>query len=87
MGTAAETPRATAELQRAERLRRLRGQPERHDGGSRDYWRDASPAEHARATIELSRYAERMAAQTGFFKDKDEPLPRLKPLRAPGTHA
>lgn len=40
-------------------------------------WRDASPAAHARAMIELSDYAERMAAQTGLGKDPAERFPGI----------
>jgi hypothetical protein len=49
-------------------------------------WRDASPAAHARAMIELSRYAERMAAQTGIGKDPDELFPGI-PKLSPGQKA
>lgn len=40
-------------------------------------WRNASPAAHARAMIELSDYAERMAAQTGLGKDPAERFPGI----------
>jgi hypothetical protein len=43
-------------------------------------WRDASPQEHARAMIELSDYAERMAAQTGLGKDPTERFPDIPKL-------
>jgi|GEM_PF-3061582 len=43
-------------------------------------WRDASPAAHARAMIELSDYAERMAVQTGLGKDPTERFPGIPKL-------
>lgn len=46
-------------------------------------WRNASPDAHARAMIELSRYAERMAAQTGLGKDPDERFPGIPRLSPP----
>jgi len=43
-------------------------------------WRGASPEAHAQAMIELSRYAERLAAQTGIGKDPDERFPGIPTL-------
>lgn len=43
-------------------------------------WREASPEAHARAMIELSGYAERMAAQTGLGKDPTERFPGIPKL-------
>lgn len=40
-------------------------------------WREASAEDHAQAMIELSRYAERMAAQTGLGKDPAERFPGI----------
>jgi hypothetical protein len=49
-------------------------------------WRNASPAAHARAMIELSGYAERMAAQTGLGKDPGERFPGIpEPSRGQKT--
>lgn len=67
------------ERERAERVRRLRGRLDGDADGSIEYWSNATPAEHARAMIELSRYAEKMSAQTGFRRDPYEKLPRLQP--------
>ena len=49
-------------------------------------WRNASAADHARAMIELSGYAERMAAQTGLGKDPAERFPGF-PKPSPGPKA
>lgn len=38
-------------------------------------WRQASPAAHAQAMIELSRYAEQMVLQTGIGKGSDDIFP------------
>ncbi len=40
-------------------------------------WREASAEDHAQAMIELSRYAERMVAQTGIGKDPGERFPGI----------
>lgn len=45
-------------------------------------WREASPAAHARAMIELSAYAGRMVAQTGLGKDPNERFPGI-PKQSP----
>jgi ferric-dicitrate binding protein FerR (iron transport regulator) len=50
-------------------------------------WRAASAEEHAQAMIELSRYAERMAAQTGLGKDPAERFPGIPEPPSPGQQA
>lgn len=63
------------ELSKAKRLQRFRGPLEANDRQTAEFWRRASAAAHAVATIELSDYAERMAAQTGIGKDPSEMFP------------
>lgn len=58
-------------------LARFLGPVEDRDAESIEFWRDASAEAHAQAMIELSRYAERMAAQTGLGKDPAERFPGI----------
>lgn len=58
-------------------LTRFLGPVEDRDAEVIERWRDASAEAHAQAMIELSRYAERMAAQTGFGKDPAERFPGI----------
>lgn len=44
------------------------------------HWRSAPASSHATAMIELSEYAEQMAAQTGLGKDPHEMFPGLPAL-------
>jgi hypothetical protein len=67
--------------QRAERLARFLGPLRDRDREVVAHWRTASPAAHAAAMIELSRYAERTARQTGIGKDPAERFPGFRPLR------
>lgn len=50
-------------------------------------WREASAEDHAQAMIELSRYAERMAAQTGHGKDPAERFPGIPEPGSPTQQA
>lgn len=50
-------------------------------------WREASAQDHAQAMIELSRYAERMAAQTGLGKDATERFPGIPEPGSPTQQA
>lgn len=50
-------------------------------------WREASAGDHARAMIELSRYAERMAVQTGFGKSPTERFPGIPEPGSPPRQA
>ncbi len=63
------------EPSKARRLQRFRGPLEANDRQTAEFWRTAPAAAHAVATIELSEYAERMAAQTGIGKDPSEMFP------------
>lgn len=63
------------ELSKAQPLQRFRGPLEANDQQTAEFWRQASAAAHAAATIELSDYAERMSAQTGIGKDPSEMCP------------
>lgn len=65
----------TVEGARADRLARFRGPVERHDAARAEFWRGRSDADHARAMIELARYAETVAASTGYHKDADDMFP------------
>jgi hypothetical protein len=69
--------RMTAE--RAERLRRFRGPLEQNDAETIDDWRQASPAAHAEAMIQLARMAEMIVVTTGFAKDPNEIFPGFPP--------
>jgi hypothetical protein len=63
---------------RAALLARMRGPLAARDREVVEHWRSASPAAHARAMIELSRYAERIARQTGFRKRPDDMFPGFR---------
>ena len=60
---------------KAELLARFRGPVEENDAERVAFWARASDADHARAMIELARYAEMMAARTGYRKDFDDMFP------------
>lgn len=64
-------------------VNKLRGPLEERDAEVVQHWRAASPAEHAKAMIELAHYAERMAAQTGHLKDVGEMFPGFPSPRGP----
>ena len=50
-------------------------------------WHEASAEDHAQAMIELSRYAERMVAQTGIGKDPGERFPGIPEPGSPTQQA
>lgn len=50
-------------------------------------WREAPAEDHAQAMIELSRYAERMAIQTGIGKDQAERFPGIPEPGSPTQQA
>lgn len=56
----------------------FRGPVEANDAETVRFLRKASPEDHAKAMIELARYAEMMVATTGFGKDPDEQFPGLR---------
>lgn len=68
-------------------LTRFLGPVEDRDAEVIERWRDASAEAHAQAMIELSRYAERMAAQTGFGKDPAERFPGIFEPPSPDRQA
>jgi hypothetical protein len=67
--------------EKANLVERICGPVAERDREIVEHWRSASPAEHAKAMIELAHYAEMMVAQTGFGKDPDEMFPGFPPLR------
>ena len=67
---------------RAERLARFRGPLVHEDQDSAEFWRGQSAEAHAKAMVDLSNYATRMAAQTGLGRDATEPLPALPAMRS-----
>lgn len=79
----------TSDEAKAAMLKRFRGPLAERDREVVDRWRTASPAEHARAMIELAQLAEMMVAYTGRGKNPDEMFPGFPPLRdqasAPGA--
>ncbi len=68
---------------RRARLERFRGHVDTHDKELAEYWSQRSPAEHAKAMVDLADYADMMAAQTGFEKDPNEMFPSLRRWRRP----
>lgn len=70
----------TGEKSRA--LSALVGPVAARDAETVEHWRSAPPSVHAAAMIELSEYAERMAAPTGLGKDPDEMFPGVPKPRA-----
>lgn len=75
----------TALLERRARLERFRGSVERDDQEVIEHWREASPAAHAAAMIELARYAEQMTVRTGFGKNPNEMFPGFRFERNDGS--
>lgn len=69
-------PRENDDVEATE-LTKFLGPVEDRDAEVIERWRDASAEAHAEAMIELSRYAERMAAQTGLGKDPAERFPGI----------
>lgn len=63
------------------------GPVEDRDAEVIERWRESSAEAHAQAMIELSRYAERMAAQTGFDKDPTEHFPGIPEGASPPPRA
>lgn len=63
------------------------GPVEDRDAEVIERWREASAEDHAQAMIELSRYAERMAAQTGLGKDPVERFPGIPEPPSPEQQA
>jgi excisionase family DNA binding protein len=68
-------------------LTRFLGPVEDRDVEVIERWREASAEAHAQAMIELSRYAERTAAQTGLGKDPAERFPGIPGALSPGRKA
>lgn len=64
--------------EREARLRRFVGPMIEHDQQVVDFWRDASPAAHAQAMIDLADYATQLSRQTGFTKDPSEVFPGFR---------
>ncbi|MDB5169100.1 MAG: hypothetical protein JWO41_456 [Candidatus Saccharibacteria bacterium] len=71
---------STSSLTNAERLARFVGPMIERDQEVVDFWRAASPAEHAKAMIELSDYATSMIKITGIGKDPNERFPGFPPI-------
>lgn len=72
---------ADAQRIRQERLRRFRGPLQQRDAEVIEYWRKASPEEHAHAMIVLAQTAEMIVARTGLNKDPEDMFPGFPPLR------
>lgn len=66
---------------RAARLARFRGPLAERDAETVAYWREASPAAHAAAMIQLAEMAEMIVAHTRFTKDPNEMFPGFPELR------
>lgn len=69
------------EESKQERLARFVGPVAAADAETIEYWRDATPEQHARAMSDLSDYAQQMAQQTGLGKTDANMLPGFPPLR------
>lgn len=61
--------------EKALRLRRFVGPMVERDREIVEYWRSATPSEHARAMIDLAEYAEQMVRQTGITKNPEDMFP------------
>lgn len=64
----------------------LLGSTSRRDLEGARWWRLAPPHQHARAMIELSRYAEQIARLTGIGKPAQERFPGFPPPKAATAH-
>jgi hypothetical protein len=54
---------------------------EERDAEILSHWREASPAAHADAMIQLAELAEKIVSHTGLTKDPDEMFPGFPELR------
>lgn len=91
MGIAEHAPIQPPDDRKNSRLRfsldvsAFRGSVEANDDQTVEFWRRASPADHARAMSELSIYAENMVRITGLNKPPDEDFPDIRQLLRPET--
>jgi len=68
-GTSLATVGRSDTTQKAALLARFVGPLEERDQEMIEYWRQATPAEHARAMIELAAFVENVAAHTQLTKE------------------
>lgn len=60
---------------RQQRLNRFRAPV--NDERMIEFWRNATPADHAKAMIELSNYAQQLAKKRGIERSTADPMPAL----------